>query len=105
MLHGILRDVNAGDTGARQHLRKLLAQETFATAHIENAGSWLKLVTLHQALRDRPPATVIVVAAVAILPFAVPIFFVEPDGHLGARRLIMFQHALAVISLGPAMCL
>src|SRR5207248_6458946 len=95
--------VQTGHFHARNGPRELVKQEALATADVQDAVARLQAVVLGHSFGNRQPATIVVVAAVAVLPLAVPVVLTVFLGDLGTGCLVVLNHAGDVVALGPIM--
>src|SRR5439155_5339930 len=95
---GVLGNINSGDFEARKRFREVVNEEPFPTADVEDLVSRLQAVVRNQFLRERTPATIIFVTAVAVLAVSVEVVLAELFGNFRAGRLVELNDALEVIS-------
>src|ERR1700730_8660974 len=95
----VLRDVDASDLNARAALAKVMQQEAFAGADIENAHAWLDAIGGDHRVGHLAPPAIVLVAAVAGLAAPVPIIAIEFDGELRDLGFVALGDASEVIAL------
>src|ERR1700730_5557325 len=98
VINRVLRDVDASDLNARAALAKVMQQEAFTGADIENAHARLDAIGGDHGVGHLAPAAVVLVAAVAGLAAPVPIIVVEFDGELGDLGFVAPSDAGEVIA-------
>src|SRR5262245_203755 len=97
ILDRIVRDFEAPDIEARHDLHQVTHQKALGAADVEHAVSTLEPEMRGHVARDRKPAPVIAVAAIALLAGAVEILPAEPacdDPVLGLAGLARDEVAL-----------
>src|SRR3989338_10481663 len=97
---GVLRNINASHFYPRQQRRELVKQEPLAAPYVQDPCSRLQIVMINHGSGNRLPASVIVVTAVAIPAFAIPIVSVILNGYFCALRLVVLYDALEIITFG-----
>ena len=82
---------------------ELVQEKALAAADIEDAIAGLQAVVLGHGFGDRQPAAVVPVAAVSVLPLAVPVVLAVLLGDLRAVGLVVLDDTADIVALGPVM--
>src|SRR5581483_5413077 len=95
---GIGRHVDARDRDLRHLEAEIVQEEALRASDVEHAVTGVDAVVTGERVRERAPAPVIAIAAVAELPIAVEVLAVEALGDLGRAGLVVLDHARQVVA-------
>src|SRR5206468_2180413 len=81
----VFRDIECDDHEPGTDAHQVRHQEALGAAHVEDLVAWPEPEVRHDVPRDRHPAAIVAIAAVALLTRAVEVFGPEPEGGLPVR--------------------
>ena len=98
----VFGDIEAYNFDSGDGLGQFVKQIGLAAADIQNSLTGLDSVMGGQFVRQRAPAAVVAIAAIAESPVAVPVIEAELPGDRRAIRLVVLEHALNVVAADRA---